>query len=107
MAGSDPAVDCGKMGPGAGHVCVRCAAQFAVGLSGPGDVLVDVGANVGAAAVLLITGVAARMGEGDPAWLEQSLGVRAGPVTAARAAVALLYAQGVILQLQPGGARQA
>lgn len=39
--GSDPAIDCGKLGPGAGHICVRCAGQFAVGLSSPGDMLID------------------------------------------------------------------
>jgi len=54
---------------------------------------------VGAAAVLVITAVAARMGEGDPAWLDDALGVRAGPVCLARATVALLYAQGVVLPL--------
>ena len=39
--GSDSDVDCGRMGPGPGHICVRCGGQLAVGLSAPGEVLVD------------------------------------------------------------------
>jgi len=61
--------------------------------SGPQDRLVW----VGAAAVLLVTAVAARMGENDPAWLDDALGVGPARVAMARAAVALLYAQGVVL----------
>jgi len=54
---------------------------------------------VGGAAVLLITAVAARMGEGDPRWLDHALGVRRRSVAIARATVGLLYAQGVLLPL--------
>ena len=39
--GSDPSIDCGKMGPGAGHVCVSCGGQFKVGLASPGAVNLD------------------------------------------------------------------
>ena len=39
--GSETEVDCGKMGPGPGHICVRCGGQLAIGLSSPGDVLLD------------------------------------------------------------------
>jgi hypothetical protein len=54
---------------------------------------------VGAASVLLITAVSARMGEGDPEWLDLAIQARPGRVTAARATVGLLYAQGVMLPL--------
>jgi hypothetical protein len=54
---------------------------------------------VGAAAVLVITAVAARMGEGDPAWLDHALGVRPAAVARARGLVAFLYAQGVVLPM--------
>ena len=38
---SDPSVNCGHMGPGAGHVCVSCGAEFQVGLAAPGEVNID------------------------------------------------------------------
>ena len=37
-AGSDPTVDCGKMGPNPGHVCVRCGGEFVIGLAQAGAV---------------------------------------------------------------------
>jgi hypothetical protein len=37
-SGSDPAVSCGNMGPGAGHICVKCGGQFRVGITGVGTV---------------------------------------------------------------------
>ena len=40
-AGTDPGVDCGAMGPGVGHVCVKCAGQFVVALSQPGSANID------------------------------------------------------------------
>ncbi|MCK6505683.1 hypothetical protein L6R53_20180 [Myxococcota bacterium] len=52
---------------------------------------------VAGAATVLVAAVPTRLAEGDPAWLDQALGVRAGPVVHARAAVAFLYAQGAIL----------
>jgi hypothetical protein len=36
--GSDPTIDCGRMGPNPGHVCVRCQGEFVVGLSSPGQI---------------------------------------------------------------------
>lgn len=36
--GSDPAIDCGNFGPGIGHVCVRCAGEFAIFVNGPSTV---------------------------------------------------------------------
>jgi len=36
--GSDPQVNCGNMGPGAGHICVKCAGQFKIGIQGTGTV---------------------------------------------------------------------
>ena len=35
--GSDATVDCGRMGPNPGHICVRCAGEFVVGLAAPGS----------------------------------------------------------------------
>ncbi len=32
-------VQCGKMGPSAGHVCVKCGGQFVVGVNSPGAVV--------------------------------------------------------------------
>ena len=37
----DPAVLCGRMGPEAGHICVKCGGQIVVGLSAPGKVNID------------------------------------------------------------------
>jgi hypothetical protein len=34
--GSDPAIDCGNLGPNPGHVCVKCAGELQVGLAQPG-----------------------------------------------------------------------
>ena len=39
--GSDPTIDCGGMGPGAGHVCVSCGGQFKLALTAPATVNVD------------------------------------------------------------------
>ena len=41
--GSDPQVACTKSGSegGPGHICVRCGAQFIVGLDRPGDAYID------------------------------------------------------------------
>jgi len=35
--GSDATVDCGNMGPNPGHICIRCAGEFVVGLAAPGS----------------------------------------------------------------------
>ena len=35
--GSDATVDCGRMGPNPGHICIRCAGEFVVGLAAPGS----------------------------------------------------------------------
>jgi hypothetical protein len=37
VPGSDATVDCGRMGPNPGHICVRCAGEFVVGLAAPGS----------------------------------------------------------------------
>ena len=34
--GSVPNIDCGAMGPNAGHICVRCGGELQVGLAAPG-----------------------------------------------------------------------
>jgi hypothetical protein len=39
-AKGDPEVDCGKMGPHS-HICVKCAGEFAIGLSSPGEANID------------------------------------------------------------------
>jgi hypothetical protein len=36
--GSNPNIDCGNMGPNAGHICVQCTGELQVGLSAPGNV---------------------------------------------------------------------
>ena len=35
--GSDATVDCGRMGPNPGHICIRCSGEFVVGLAAPGS----------------------------------------------------------------------
>ncbi len=52
---------------------------------------------VAGAAVALVCAVPGRLAEGDPAWLDDALGVRPRRVGGARAMVAWLYAQGAIL----------
>ena len=52
---------------------------------------------VGGAAVVLVAAVPTRLADGDPAWLDQALGVQVARVALARALVGLLYAQGAIL----------
>ena len=52
---------------------------------------------VAGGAAALIAAVPTRLAEGDPAWLDEALGVDASDVALARTAVALLYAQGAIL----------
>ena len=42
MDGShDPRVNCGKMGPQPGHICVQCGGELLVGLNGAGSVNLD------------------------------------------------------------------
>jgi hypothetical protein len=48
-------------------------------------------------AACLIAAIPTRLAEGDPPWLDESLGVRRVSVALARAWVAWLYAQGVIV----------
>lgn len=50
-----------------------------------------------AGAACLIAAIPTRLAEGDPPWLDESLGVRRLSVALARAWVAWLYAQGVLL----------
>lgn len=52
---------------------------------------------VGAGAALLIAALPVRLADGDPEWLDRSLGVDARRVGAARAIAGWLYAQGAIL----------
>jgi len=54
---------------------------------------------VGAGSVVLIAGVAARMAEGDPLWLDKALGVSVARVATARFLVALMYTGGVLTPL--------
>lgn len=54
---------------------------------------------VGAGSVVLIAGVAARMADGDPLWLDNALGVSAARVAVARFVVALAYTGGVLVPL--------
>ena len=37
VPGSDATVDCGRMGPNPGHICIRCSGEFVVGLAAPGS----------------------------------------------------------------------
>jgi len=49
------------------------------------------------AAVMLVSAVPTRLVDGDPLWLDETLGVNLREVMLARMAVALMYAQGAIL----------
>jgi hypothetical protein len=37
IPGSDATVDCGNFGPNPGHICIRCAGEFVIGLAAPGS----------------------------------------------------------------------
>jgi hypothetical protein len=50
-----------------------------------------------AAAACLIAAIPTQLAEGDPQWLDEALGVRPFQVALARAWVAWLYAQGVLV----------
>ncbi len=56
-------------------------------------------AAVAAGGALLLGALPARLADGDPPWLDRWLGVGGLPVARARATVAVLYAQGVVVPM--------